>query len=222
MTDKKSNFADEKGQRIRALRTALGLSRQDFANISGVPKGTLQNWEDGRYSGINDEGADKIVSVMADKANVQVSTEWLMYGAGQPPVLPTSIINQSTTEIRPELLTEEAIIKQEILLFHKLNKNSIDIIVSDDLMNPIFYKGDHVAGKRHFEFAKLLNSACIVQTTMGEQMVRIIAKCHDNNRCFNLLAYDNNKFSVTHKEVDIFSAAPIIWIRRKSSPAFKF
>jgi transcriptional regulator with XRE-family HTH domain len=37
------------GQRLKALRLAARLTQRELAERSGIPLGTLVNWEQGRY-----------------------------------------------------------------------------------------------------------------------------------------------------------------------------
>ncbi len=64
-----------------------------------------------------------------------------MHGLGEPPVLPNLLIDQNIEDIGPQTLPDEGIIRQELLFFHKLNKNAIDTIVPDDLLAPFSIKG---------------------------------------------------------------------------------
>jgi DNA-binding transcriptional regulator YiaG len=61
--------------RVRALRTALGLSQAEFAARLGVRQQTVSEWETGRYA---PRGASaRILSILAE--------EPAPYDAGGPP-----------------------------------------------------------------------------------------------------------------------------------------
>jgi transcriptional regulator with XRE-family HTH domain len=215
MIMKSPESAKARGERLKSLRESLKLSRQKFADKHCIPKGTMQNWEDGRFNGLSESGAKKVLEAL-ETEGIHCSLEWLMYGTGQPPALPQSILEKTRAWITEPDLSQEQIIRQELLLFHQLNKGSIDAIVPDNKLSPALLAGDLVAGKRYFEddIVKAVGSVCIVQTSEGETLVRLVREGKKTG-CFDLLV-TSPKDVVTHKGVKLFCAAVVVWVRRKN------
>lgn len=198
-----------RGERIRRLRESLGLSREEFGNQFGIPSGSMQNWEDARYDGLSKVSANKLINAFR-KSGIEVTLEWLFYGEGDNPLSlsPNQIPSASFSA------TEEALIAQELRLFHQHNIETTDMIVADSSMVPAFLPGDWVAGKRYFEkdIERAIHHACIVQTLDGQILLRII-KSSQQEGFYDLLTL--NSESVV-KNMKLFSAAPVLWMRRKS------
>lgn len=217
MTDEKPGPINTivRGQRILAIRTALKLSRQAFGDKHNIPKGTLQTWEDGKKGGLSEHGAMRLIKAFSDE-DIHCSVEWLLYGQGQPPALPASILTLQPIQIQAPLFTEQQIIQQELRLFRQLNIDSVDAIVPDDAMFPLLRKGNLVAGRRCFEGAleKTVGSNCIVQTHDGKTLIRQIQRGSQSD-CYHLVAYNKHGDYPDYKDITLFGAAPIIWYRRK-------
>lgn len=218
MTD--SDIPKLRADRIKAIRTALNLSRQKFADKVGIKKSTLQNWEEGRHSGLSDKGAKHLASALV-KAGIGISVEWLSDGTGLPPKMPESPLEKISHSILPlsisDTIQSDSGIQQELLFFHHLNKGGIDLLVPDNTMLPFYSAGDIVAGVRHFgaDLMQTVNHDCIVQTEKGEVLLRFVAVQSDG--CFDLYQYNNAlEKTLTHKAVSLFSAAPVLWIRKKT------
>ena len=205
---------EERAKRVRYLREkVLRFSREAFSTKSGIPINTLQNWEQSRHSGLIERGAKKIIQAL-DDAGITCSQEWLLYGIGESP--------SSSLTSRPEIyLTEEEVIAEELQLFHRLNTNTVDILIKDDSMLPHFWPGDYAAGKRYTgeDIKKTIGLPCIVETISGNVLVRYLEESaetsHYNLLCANQLALAKIKL----ESVELISAAPVLWLRRKSYPS---
>lgn len=62
--------------RIKKVRTALGLSQQEFADRIGIKRGAVANYEVGR-----NEPIDAVISLICREFNV--SEHWLRTGEGE-------------------------------------------------------------------------------------------------------------------------------------------
>lgn len=198
----------EQGQRILELRRRYGLTREAFVQ-HGIPIATLQNWEKVRYaSGLNRKGANRLVNAYAS-LGVTVTTEWLLYGAGPSPYL-----NESPEISHGTSLSKEAKITQELRLFHQLNENVVDLIVPDHAMAPAFLPGDCVAGERFFdkEIEKAVGHPCIIHTSNGQILFRLLEK-GDKENLYTLTGFNPKALVILN--ISLFSAAPILWMRRK-------
>lgn len=203
----------ERGKRARRLREYLGLSREALAEKHGIKLGTLQNWENARFNGMNERNVLRLVAAFK-KEQLDVTPEWLLYGIGMDPLAdkPAPTKPKVRTRKRPE----SNVIAEELRVFHALNGNAIDVIIADNSMMPYYSAGDIVAGSRFFcdKLDKTIGLDCIVQTQMGETLVRRVEKSRTKGY-YNLFAL--NPSALTHTEIQLFSAAPILWIRRKGS-----
>lgn len=205
-----------RGERLIEIRNIVKLTRRKFAQKTGIAYSTVQNWEMGLNGGMSEKGANKLVAKLSEHFDVITTIYWLLYGKGEPPYFPNLLINQSK-ELDNTLLTEEDIIKQESLLFRKLNTNTVDLIVADGLMEPIFFKGDHISGKKYLNANEFKFSFCIVEPSQGEIIVRMIRKNIASPELFDLTAYNNGKLILTHEKVKIPYFAPVTWLRRTSN-----
>ena len=76
--------AKEQGERIKYLRGVTRLSRRAFALKHGIPPGTLQNCEDGRYQNLTEKTAKKLVAAFQTEG-IECDLRWLLSGEGSPP-----------------------------------------------------------------------------------------------------------------------------------------
>ena len=220
MTDEKNNiipdiFLSERANRVRKLRDALHLSRGHFERTHGIPQQTLQGWEDARWGTLTDKGAIKLIQAYQQEG-LHVTLEWLMYGVGNDPLATRNIAEPGHPNYQV-ILTEQAIISQEVQLFHQHNPKAIDLIIQDDAMLPCLAPGDLVAGKRFFDQAieQVLGLLCIIQTKTGIMLVRKLEQGSEPG-LYKLSSLNPNT-TVSEprlEDVSLFSAAPIIWIRK--------
>lgn len=218
---KDKNIPQERAQRVRTLREALRYSRQKFCDTYakfGVTPSTLQSWEAVRWNGLTEKGAKKLVAIFREEG-LRVTVEWLMYGIGEDP-LGTAVKVGVAKDLAK--VSQREIITQELRLFHQLNPEAVDAVISDDALAPCLLPGDHVAGQRYFdeEIDKAIGYPCIVQTMAGAILVRQLGKGQEKG-CYSLLS-TNPETTVTPAQQDnvkLFSAAPVLWIRK---PALQF
>lgn len=203
-----------RAKRIRFLREeVLKLSREEFAKTYSISKGTLQNWEDVRYSGLTDSGAVQLTKAFQAAGITDCSEEWLLYGRGKTPQLTSYLDRLFKNNVAPE----ETIIAQELQAFYSLHQNATDAKVRDDGLWPCLVPGDYVAGEKLFagEINKALGRACIVQLENGDILIRKLESVNEEG--LYTLICTNPDTEASHpvlNEVKVFSAAPIIWIRK--------
>ncbi len=208
-----------RGERVRSIREQLRLSRNDMQLKYGISAASLQNWEDARYGGLSEKGAKRLIKAF-QAAGIDCDLQWLLFGLGPAPALGTVYSQETPPTIaiaeNPAHYEVMAIAK-ELRVFHQLHADAIDTIVADDGMLPCLAIGDYVAGQRFYgcDIAKALGSNCIVQTTSGQTMVRYL-QAGDQQlgyrlSCLNTVA---KVASLQLENVQLFSAAPILWIRK--------
>ncbi|HEX4045704.1 MAG TPA: helix-turn-helix transcriptional regulator [Gammaproteobacteria bacterium] len=207
----------ERGKRIKYVMKALRYSSREFEKKYGIKASTLRGWERGAQTGLTADGALKLIAAFQNEG-INCTLDWLLYGKGPNPI--SQIIG-----IVPELLTfplqvmtsTPNTITQELRLFHQLHPGAVDSIINDDGMEPCFYKGDYVAGLRYFEndMNKLLGSNCIAQLQTGQTLVRQL-QSSEKNGYYTLTCINPNTSEQESvlKDIQLFSVAYIIWIRR--------
>ena len=220
----KERSAKERAKRLKCLREMTGLSRIKFQDRYGVPRGTLQNWETARFGGLTEKGAKNIVQVFHAEG-ISCSTDWLLFGTGSGPTFIEKTSNSfkheqshdTPTNQTSETNTQNSSITQELLLFRHHNKNTIDLIVVDDAMTPLWDKGDCIAGVKLFrENIKLaIGKNCIVQTKEYGTIFRHVTQ-GENDKLFNLCAI-NYRTTIKKPVIyncEVISAAPVLWTRK--------
>ena len=212
MATEKPKMYDSKAQgyRLKMLREALRLSRTKFSKKHNIPVSNLQNWEEGRYQGITQDGVERMIEAFSQEG-IQCRKEWILYGAGKAPELPGGTEKDALASLT---FDDVEITQKELILFHQLNANAIDITVADTAMEPRLLKGDHVAGRRRFgkKIKTILENICIVQTDSGENLVRQV-KAGKTAGHYHLIAL--NSEIKPRENVALFSAAPVVRVWRK-------
>ena len=202
-------MSSETTNRVYQLRQLMGLSRSDICKRYGIPRGTLQNWEAGRYP-LSEKGAHRLCMV-ADAEGIHVTANWLRLGEGDKPEI--SSLNRDTYT---ELTESIPLIKSEIEFFKKHNDNTIELVVHDAHMVPLFQLGDVVAGIRYFhdDIIKTNGRCCIVHTIEHGLLLRQIRATEIPDR-YHLLSHNRDIDGKTELQYcQVISAAPIIWHRR--------
>lgn len=212
-----------RGKRIQTLRKMASLSRDEFHKRYGIPKGTLQNWESARFSGLTIKGANNIVTAF-NAEGIICSIDWILYGIGQNPQFTdhsSNLRNKKLYEFskvkRHVFESETNNITKEILLFRENNPNSIDMVVPDDSMEPFWIAGDYIAGIKLFQddISTTIDKYCIVQTTQYGSILRKVIR-GDGNDTYNLhsMNYNSSIKRPVLYNVEIISSAPVMWTRR--------
>lgn len=227
-----------RAQKLKNLRKLTGLSRRDFSIKHKIAPGTLQNWEDARNGGLTEKGAKRAIQAFTTEG-IQLTLEWLMHDFGFPPQIsnrlyfgdltesnepqdssPKTTETSSAHHIAAPPVSDAkgfSAIVQELLLFQKLNPNSIDAVIADNGMTPRFIVGEQVAGIQRIgkDIVQAIHMDCILQTTHGDVLVRHLRVGSEPNR-YNLVC--TNPHADVAKpvlyDVELYAAAPIIWARR--------
>lgn len=217
LNEENLSSARTRAERLRFLREkVLRVSRAEMEQMTTISEASIENWEYARYSGLTERGAKRIENA-SQKMGINCTAKWLLYGIGKGPDVHIWASANKPKDNVPELSQEE-IITEELQLFHRLNKHAIDFIIQDGSMLPFFQPGDYVAGIQHFDkdFGKAINQICIVKTMMGDISIRIL-KAGTEQGYYSLHCTNQNKSaSLNIENIKLFSAAPILWSRRKS------
>ncbi len=202
-----------RAQRIIALRKSLKLSRGDFAINLGIAKGTLQHWENiNDKSGLTPKGAERLRNAL-DNYGVQVSSAWLLFGEGDKPMSLNGVaLNQSAKLELIGCIKEKEYIEAELNLFLQHYKHSVSLQVNDDKMQPLYAKGDVLAGVKLFGEAirNTVNKVCIVMTQESNLLLRIVKESNVPGQ-YSLTHLNHNHQPVI---TALSFAAPIAFVRK--------
>ncbi len=205
-----------RGKRLKVARQMAGLTRKSLEQKYRISSSTIHSWEAGEKSNLAERHMSRIIPVLQEEG-IFCTADWLLYGIGNSPQL--SVVMHDTKEdksIRPEL-SEEKNIVQELLIFRRLNKNTIDFIVADNGMEPRFHPGDYVGGCRRKgeDIVDLLGEDCIVETENNEIFLRRL-KPGSSDHVYTLICtnLDTAVCIPTVYDQNLLSAAPVIWHRQ--------
>jgi transcriptional regulator with XRE-family HTH domain len=209
-----------RANRVRSLRKMTQYSRNEFQKRFGIAAGTLQHWEDAQKNGLSLKGAKRLAQVLK-QAGIYCTAEWLVHGKGPGPQrLPNAdenLINPSEKLFSVQENQEIESIASELAVFTQHYPEVINTVVTDDAMEPRFTAGEYVAGVRRYKQAinALVGLDCIVVTTEGELLIRRIKAMEAPG--FYTLSCLNLNTTIPRPvlyNVELVSAAPIIWARR--------
>jgi len=192
-----------RGERLKSLRLMAGLSRKAMADKHDLSSGTLQGWEDGRYGGLTNRGAQRFLEVIRNEG-VYCSFDWLMHGQGVGPLLVNNlkVTDSPVAAAGPgDEGDDQVAMLDELAYFRQRHSTAVDLIVSDDAHLPFYRQGDIVAGLPLYgdDTKAAIDHHCIIQTVDGNKALRLLIGGDQDDNGSN-----------------IEFAAPIIWHRRKS------
>lgn len=216
------DLAEQRAKRIFFLRKkVLNQSRSTFAKRHKIPVGSIQNWEDIRFGGLTEQGAFRLIKAFRDEG-IECNLDWLLYGRGNEPVIHTlvgtvPIDGASGLSFTREDTPDDVALIEELKVFYKFHQNAVDAKIIEDALAPCYLVGQHVAGEKLFniDINKAIGMACIIQTQDGQQFIRQLEE-GTNKGCYNLIATNPTTTAPEPiiANVKLFSAAPIIWIRK--------
>lgn len=218
-----SSTPAKRADRLKRLRNLANLTRSALAEKAKININTYTGYEVGRHGGLTKNGAEKILKVLAQEG-VICTFEWLMHDVGAGPRVITDYkditvaIETHITSFTSADKERESII-EELKFFCNRNEHAIDLIVNDDGMEPHYQMGDYIAGIKRFDQAieTAIGYDCIIQTTTGHTLFRHIKNKTADKRytliCTNLKTQLDD---VVLYKVEIISAAPVIWHRRRN------
>ena len=204
MADRENSLgaANKFGERLKAVRGFLRLSREAFALRHGIPAATLKTWELSRV-GISGPQLNKLLNALA-KEQIPCSAEWLLEGAGPSPF---STRGGHEEDAPSGIYAERA-------CFLKNNPGSLVQVVSDNRMSPYFTKGDYVGGvKTDIHKADGKSAFIAYVKDKPEPLVRFLKK--DALGQFTLIHANVSEFGYDFMvRAEIQEAYQIIWHRK--------
>lgn len=204
-------------QRIKAARSIAGYAeRKAFCHKFGFPLATLEAWERGKNL-LTSKGARRLVDILRG-VGIYCSEEWLLEGKGiSPRPLKEFIEEEDLSPHNPyHSLDKNLKIAKEISTFITLNEGAHVTLIRDDAMLPFYEEGDYVGGIRKAGsfLSEAVNKRCIIELLNGNTIVRQLYQGKDKGS-YNISAINLNskKGPILEQNVEILSAAPIIWHR---------
>ncbi|MBY0292589.1 MAG: hypothetical protein K2W92_04800 [Alphaproteobacteria bacterium] len=220
MTDEKIQSIDlrkKAAERIKIVRSMAGYAeRKAFCLRFKFPLATLEAWERGKNP-LTLKGAMRLIDVLSE-VGIYCSEEWLRLGTGISP-RPFEEISEgvhTNFSLTINSLEKNLKIAKEISTFITLNEGAAVTIVRDDAMLPFYEKGDYVGGIKRLgpSLKEAINKRCIIEFANGQTAVRQLYK-GKNSLNYNISAINlsTKKIPINEHDIDIISAAPIIWHR---------
>ena len=123
------------GERLKALRNSLNMSRKEFAEKYGLSEYTFKISR-ALYKTVNSNSDSKFIQSFAAEG-FECSEEWIMKGEG-------SVIVKDKKNLSSSLPENHILL--EIELFQKHVPHSVVLQIDDESMSPIYKKQDYVGG----------------------------------------------------------------------------
>jgi transcriptional regulator with XRE-family HTH domain len=134
------------GMRIKSARALTGNSQSEFCEKYGLSLGAFKTWESGKFAPrmVN---LEELCRCFASEGILNASTAWFLQGQGPAPSYVKGDAAINAEELIPDISNE---VNDEIEAFQrsqiKLKRETIIIVVTDELMSPYFSKGDIIGG----------------------------------------------------------------------------
>lgn len=207
------------GERLKYIRSLLRVSRAFLQEKYGLPEVTLKSWENGTTK-LSKAGVEKCTEIYRSEGMI-VSEDWILSGIGLNPKSTTSVGQYFSTPTNKELPLEDDEISmiREANSFKESHSNAVIMIVSNDDMRPFYKPGDYIGGKMRYQddLATTINKDCIVYLKSGERHFRRIIWGGSNYYNLTCLNPNETTSEPVLYNVEIESAAPVIWHRRKDA-----
>ncbi|MBY0463048.1 MAG: helix-turn-helix domain-containing protein [Alphaproteobacteria bacterium] len=203
------------GERVQALRRALGATRRDFSKKHNIPEPTLRILESAQAD-ISSKQLHKLIKAF-EAEGIICPQEWLLKGQGIEPSAAKGLVQREidSMELDETLLIDPVLV--EAACFQKYTPDSIVLQVTDEMMSPLYKRDDYVGGvKVSLSFsASLHKESCIIELENGTKLIRIIhpgSKGHlFNLSCLNPNDPSKYPFYVDANPKEIYQ---IVWHRK--------
>lgn len=206
-----------KNKRLKYIRSLLRVSRAYLQEKYSLPEVTLKSWENGTTA-LTKSGVERCVEIYRNEGII-VSEDWILGGIGLDPKMTVSVSHYFSTPINKNLPLEddEFAMLRDANVFKENHSNAIVMIVSNDDMRPFYKPGDYIGGKirqgKCFDFA--INKDCIIHLKNGEKFFRRLIQNSAGKYNLTCLNPNENTSEPVLYDVEIESAAPVIWHRWK-------
>jgi transcriptional regulator with XRE-family HTH domain len=206
-------------ERVKALRGYLSLTRKQFSKRHGIPEPTIRAWELSLYS-ISSTHLQKLIKAFRAE-DILCTEDWLLHGKGTSPLFALEAINKELEKVHDQLVSPSGPIKPvflEAAVFEKYNEDSLTFEVADNLMLPLYEKGDYVGGIKPSRTLKDedFGKPYIIVLDDDTKLVRSLYQGSKNSTfslgCLDLLNQSKNPVL---GEVSPKAIYRIVWYRKK-------
>lgn len=197
------------GERLKALRNSLNMSRKEFAEKYGLSEYTLKSLELSIRQ-LTPIQIQKFIQSFAAEG-FECSEEWIMKGEG-------SVIVKDKKNLSSSLPENHILL--EIELFQKHVPHSVVLQIDDESMSPIYKKQDYVGGVKLPSTLKPSDygKSYIIVFPDETKLVRLLYP-GSQKKLFNLVSSNLTEPSShsLYKDVPLKAIYEILWHRRKST-----
>lgn len=209
----------EKGLRLRQLRTFCGMDREEFAERYQLAALTLRDWE----LAVRNSIPLKKAEILADKLrkdDVVLNTLWLEHGIGCEPIRlhreRLRNLSRDPEELNIQIDVEKQI-NDELTMFMLGHPETIAHIIEDEAMAPFYHRGDIVAGIKcgKQNILTCIGKDCIIVTEDNKILLRRVQE-GKNFKTFSLLPLNLNagqEMILCDREPE--QIAPVLWVRHR-------
>ena len=210
------NKLDSPAKRLKHLRNLARRTRTYIEDNYNLPEITLRTWEN-ESKRLTKEGAERCIEIYRQEG-VIVTVDWLLEGIGMSPVTVGTLHERSEifdTDINEN--DEELCMLRDADVFKKTYKNAFVLVVSNNEMRPYYKPGDYVGGRwfKGQSIEKAINKDCIISLKDGTHYFRRLIKSPTGTYNLTCLNPEEDTAEPVMYNVEIESAAPIIWHRWK-------
>lgn len=209
-----SDLPQGRARRLLALRGLAGLSRDLLHKRYGIAKATVQNWESARAGGLTRKGAQRILKVYHAEG-VICSFDWLMHGVGSGPELVHQLQSVSNSDIpgKASMLG----LAHDIAFLRSLYDHVVDMPLDDCSMQPAYPQSAHVAGISYFrdQIQLAVGHDCIIHAVSHPPMFRRLLPS-DQVDHYHLVPLNLSGDFTIITNVEVLSAAPVLWVRSEA------
>jgi transcriptional regulator with XRE-family HTH domain len=199
----------ERGGRIRTLRDRVKLTRLQFEEVTGVSASTLKSFESGDRD-LSPSRARLFSNLFSSLftqilGNDSYETSFEFIFDGKKPKVP------ELENIRPH--ANEAFHLQNEINGFATNPSFHTLEIQDDLMSPIYKKGDIVVGRKitaENQFSLYQGYVCILETLNGDAILRKVIKADKRKVTSCILNTHINQHTDIFEEIEVRSIAQAI------------
>ena len=206
------DVAQLRARRLLSLRGMSGLSRDLIHKRYGIAKATLQNWESARAGGLTRKGAQRILKAYHAEG-VICTMDWLIDGVGTGPQLSANS-PQSPDRTQHGHLPRLA---DDIAHLRALYEQLADMPIDDLSMHPSYPRYAHVAGVSYFcdQVQLTVGRDCIVHAVGYPPLFRRVVPANTVG-LYHLVPLNLSGEYPIITDVEILSAAPVLWVRAEA------
>ncbi|MAV28298.1 MAG: hypothetical protein CMF43_00620 [Legionellales bacterium] len=203
-----------RARRLLALRGLAGLSRDLLHKRYGIAKATVQNWESARAGGLTRKGAQRILKVYHAEG-VVCSFDWLMHGVGVGPELVSQLRSVPASDVPTKASLSG--LAGDIDFLRTLYDHVVDMPLDDRSMQPAYPQSAHLVGISYYKdhIQQAVGHDCIIHAVSHPPMFRRLMPS-DQVDHYHLVPLNLSGDFPIITNVEVLSAAPVLWVRSEA------